>query len=72
MVIVIHELGEIIRQLFSDADIKINDLAGDDSHYYLKITSKHFLEKTKIEQYRIAYNALEGQSIHALQLETST
>ncbi|OWZ25375.1 BolA family protein [Wolbachia endosymbiont of Wuchereria bancrofti] len=72
MVIVIHELGEIIRQLFSDTDIKINDLAGDDGHYYLKITSKHLFEKTKIEQYRIAYKALEGQSIYALQLETST
>ncbi|QCB62391.1 BolA/IbaG family iron-sulfur metabolism protein [Wolbachia endosymbiont of Drosophila mauritiana] len=70
MTITIHELGKIIKQSFPDADIKIKDLAGDDDHYHLKITSKCFSGKTKIEQHRMVYKALEGQSIHALQLET--
>lgn len=70
MTITIHELEEIIKQSFPDADIKIKDLAGDDDHYYLKINSKFFSGKTKIEQHRMVYKALEGQSIHALQLET--
>ncbi|WP_353278285.1 BolA/IbaG family iron-sulfur metabolism protein [Wolbachia endosymbiont (group B) of Longitarsus flavicornis] len=72
MTITIHELEKIIKQSFPDADIKIKDLAGDDDHYHLKITSRCFSGKTKIEQHRMVYKALEGQSIHALQLETST
>ncbi|APR98435.1 BolA/IbaG family iron-sulfur metabolism protein [Wolbachia endosymbiont of Folsomia candida] len=71
MVIAIHELEKIIKQSFSNSAIEINDLAGDDDHYHLKITSKCFLGKTKIEQHRMVYKALEGQSIHALQLETN-
>ncbi|WP_419215078.1 BolA/IbaG family iron-sulfur metabolism protein [Wolbachia endosymbiont of Rhagoletis cingulata] len=70
MTITIHELEKIIKQSFPDADIKIKDLAGDDDHYHLKITSKCFSGKTKIEQHRMVHKALEGQSIHALQLET--
>lgn len=70
MTITIHELEKIIKQSFPDADIKIKDLAGDDDHYHLKIISKCFSGKTKIEQHRMVYKALEGQSIHALQLET--
>ncbi|MGL9688939.1 MAG: BolA/IbaG family iron-sulfur metabolism protein [Wolbachia sp.] len=71
MVIAIHELEKIIKQSFPGADIEVNDLAGDNDHYHLKITSKYFLGKTRIEQHKMVYKALEGQSIHALQLETS-
>ncbi len=53
MTITIHELEKIIKQSFPDADIKIKDLAGDDDHYHLKITSKCFSGKTKIEQHRM-------------------
>ncbi|MDM8334830.1 BolA/IbaG family iron-sulfur metabolism protein [Wolbachia pipientis] len=71
MVIAISKLGEVIRQSFPDTDIKVNDLAGDDDHYYLKIAPKRFFGKTKIEQHKMVYKALEGQFIHTLQLETS-
>lgn len=70
MVVAVHELEKIIKQSFPGADIKIKDLAGDDDHYHLKITSRCFSGRTKIEQHRMVYKALEGQSIHALQLET--
>ncbi|MDR2548338.1 MAG: BolA/IbaG family iron-sulfur metabolism protein [Rickettsiales bacterium] len=71
MVIAIHELEKIIKQSFPGADIEVNYLAGDNDHYHLKITSKCFLGKTRIEQHKMVYKALEGQSIHALQLGTS-
>lgn len=71
MVIAIRELERIIKQSFPGADIEIHDLAGDGDHYHLKITSRCFLGKTKIEQHRMVYKALEGESIHALQLETN-
>ncbi|BET29771.1 MAG: BolA/IbaG family iron-sulfur metabolism protein [Wolbachia endosymbiont of Ephestia elutella] len=70
MVVAVNELEKIIKQSFPGADIKIKDLAGDDDHYHLKITSQCFSGRTKIEQHRMVYKALEGQSIHALQLET--
>lgn len=44
MVVAVHELEKIIKQSFPGADIKIKDLAGDDDHYHLKITSQCFLE----------------------------
>ena len=71
MAIAIYELERIIRQSFPGADIEIRDLAGDNDHYHLKITSKCFSGKTKIEQHRMVYKSLEGESIHALQLETN-
>lgn len=71
MAIKIHELESIIKQSFPNAEIKIYDLAGDDDHYHLKITSKCFNGKTKIAQHRMVYKALESHSIHALQLETN-
>lgn len=45
MVIAIHELEKIIKQSFPGADIEVNDLAGDNDHYHLKITPSVFLER---------------------------
>ncbi|QKX01649.1 BolA/IbaG family iron-sulfur metabolism protein [Wolbachia endosymbiont of Cruorifilaria tuberocauda] len=72
MVITVHELEKVVKQSFPDANIEINDLTGDNNHYHLKIISKCFLGKTRVEQHKMVYKALENQSIHALQLETST
>ena len=70
MAITISELERIITLSFPNAKIEIHDLAGDDDHYSLKLTSECFIGKTKIEQHRMVYRALKGYSIHALQLET--
>ncbi|MDN5247902.1 MAG: BolA/IbaG family iron-sulfur metabolism protein [Wolbachia endosymbiont of Tyrophagus putrescentiae] len=72
MAIAIGELERVIKLSFPDANVEINDLAGDNDHYHVKLISECFAGKTKIEQHRMVYRALEGYSIHALQLETST
>lgn len=72
MAITIYKLEKVIKESFPDAEVKINDLAGDDDHYHLKLTSNSFLGKTKIEQHKMVYKALEDYSVHALRLETNT
>ncbi|MDG7056353.1 MAG: BolA/IbaG family iron-sulfur metabolism protein [Wolbachia endosymbiont of Meromenopon meropis] len=72
MVISVYELEKIIKESFPDAYVEISDFVGDSDHFRLKISSKCFLGRTRVEQHKMVYKALEGLSIHALQLETST
>lgn len=37
MVTAVHELEKVVKQSFPDANIKINDLTGNNDHYHLKI-----------------------------------
>ena len=56
-----------------DAQITIQDLAGDDNHYSATIKSKAFTGKSKIEQHKLVYKALKGkmgEELHALALNT--
>ena len=53
--------------------INIKDLAGDDNHYSATIKSKIFNGKSKIEQHKLVYKALNGKmgtELHALALNT--
>ena len=56
-----------------DAEISIQDLAGDNNHYSATIKSKIFNGKSKIEQHKMVYKALEGKmgnELHALAINT--
>ena len=69
----IEELKDLIKKAFPDAEITIQDLAGDDNHYSATIKSKAFAGKSKIEQHKLVYKALNGKmgnELHALQLNT--
>ena len=62
-----------LRAAFPDAEIAIDDLAGDGDHYRARITSKAFKGMTRIKQHQLVYAALKGKvggEIHALALET--
>ena len=66
-------LLKIIEESFPESDIEIKDLAGDDNHYAAVVKSKMFLGKTKIQQHKLVYDALEGRMggiLHALSLTT--
>ena len=55
------------------SEIEIKDLAGDDNHYAATIKSKIFEGKTKVQQHKLVYDALEGRMggiLHALSLTT--
>jgi stress-induced morphogen len=63
-----------LRAAFPDADIVIDDLAGDGDHYRARITSAAFAGLTRVRQHQLVYQALKGKIggvLHALALETA-
>tara|TARA_B100000686_G_C16466336_1_gene799729 strand:+ start:316 stop:546 length:231 start_codon:yes stop_codon:yes gene_type:complete len=68
-----EEIKNLIKTAIPDAEISIQDLAGDENHYSATIKSKVFTGKSKIEQHKIVYKALGGKmgnELHALALNT--
>ncbi|WGJ16529.1 BolA family transcriptional regulator [Methylocapsa sp. D3K7] len=68
------EIERLIKQAFPDAEVVVADLAGDGDHFAARIASGAFVGKSRIEQHKMVYAALQGQvggAIHALALETS-
>jgi stress-induced morphogen len=68
------ELETLLREAFPDADIQIEDLAGDGDHYRAHIRSDAFAGKTRIAQHQMVYAALKGRmggQLHALALDTA-
>tara|TARA_X000001036_G_C19920495_1_gene497392 strand:+ start:192 stop:422 length:231 start_codon:yes stop_codon:yes gene_type:complete len=73
MAIKLEEIKTLIIESIPDAEISIQDLAGDDNHYAATIKSKEFQGKNKIEQHKLVYKALKGRmgnELQALQLNT--
>lgn len=68
------EIESLIRAAFPDAEVSVEDLAGDGDHYAARITSAAFKGKTRVQQHKMVYDALEGRmggALHALALQTS-
>jgi stress-induced morphogen len=68
------DLEAILREGFPDAQIAIEDLAGDGDHYKAKIVSTAFAGLPRVRQHQLVYAALKGKmggELHALALETS-
>jgi stress-induced morphogen len=69
-----NDLEALLRTAFTDADIEIQDLAGDGDHYKAIIRSAVFAGKSRVAQHQMVYAALKGKmggELHALALETS-
>jgi stress-induced morphogen len=69
----IEEIKSLIIDAIPDAEISIEDLAGDNNHYSATIKSNIFSGKSKIEQHKLVYKALKGKmgnELHALALNT--
>jgi stress-induced morphogen len=70
----ISELEACLREAFPDAEIKVDDLAGDGDHYRARIVSPAFKGVSRVKQHQMVYGALKGRvggELHALALETS-
>ncbi|MEO6339583.1 MAG: BolA family transcriptional regulator [Caulobacteraceae bacterium] len=68
------ELESRLRAAFPDAEITIDDLAGDGDHYRARIVSTAFKGLPRVRQHQLVYTALGGRvgaELHALALETS-
>jgi stress-induced morphogen len=73
MAMSVEELDSLLREAFPDADIVIQDLAGDGDHYRAVIRSDAFAGKPRVAQHQMVYAALKGRmggQLHALALDT--
>ncbi|MFT6497517.1 MAG: BolA/IbaG family iron-sulfur metabolism protein [Alphaproteobacteria bacterium] len=69
------DLIRFIKEKLPDANVEINDLAGDNDHYSATITSRSFVGKNRIEQHQLVHDALKdklGTELHALTIKTIT
>jgi stress-induced morphogen len=70
----IEQLEAALREGFPDAQIQVDDLAGDGDHYRARIVSAAFKGLPRVKQHQLVYAALKGRmggELHALALETS-
>jgi stress-induced morphogen len=68
------EIERLIRAALPDAKVEIRDLAGDGDHYAATVVSPSFRGKTRVQQHKLVYDALQGQMggvLHALALQTA-
>lgn len=67
-------IEQMIMEAIPDANVRIEDLRGDGDHYAAYVESPAFEGKSRVEQHRMVYEALEnkvGNELHALALQTS-
>jgi stress-induced morphogen len=70
----VEDLRGHLTEAFPDAEIAIDDLAGDGDHYRARIVSSAFAGMPRVRQHQLVYAALKGKmggELHALALETS-
>jgi stress-induced morphogen len=73
MAMAAHDIERLIKESFPDAQVSIDDLAGDGDHYAATVVSEAFRGKSRVEQHKMVYDALKGQMggvLHALALKT--
>lgn len=67
-------LQSCLAEAFPDAEIVIDDLAGDGDHYRARVVSSAFAGLSRVRQHQLVYRALQGRmggELHALALETA-
>jgi stress-induced morphogen len=68
-----EEIVALIKEGIPDAEVEMQDLAGDGDHWAATVVSAAFAGKTKIQQHQMVYGALGGRMggvLHALKLTT--
>ena len=72
----VETLHAYLFEAFPDAEIVIDDLAGDGDHYRARIVSTAFAGLSRVKQHQLVYAALKGKmdgsngELHALALTT--
>jgi stress-induced morphogen len=67
------DIARLIREGIPDAEVRIEDLAGDGDHYAATVVSAAFAGKSRVAQHQMVYAALKGRmggELHALKLTT--
>ena len=69
------EIETMVAGALPDATIQITDLAGDNDHYSIVVTSAAFAGKSRVVQHQMIFDALGGgmgTKLHALSVTTKT
>ncbi|MBL4792251.1 BolA family transcriptional regulator [Citromicrobium bathyomarinum] len=67
------EIEEMIKAALPGAEVEMRDLAGDNDHWAAKVIAPQFAGKSRVQQHKLVYEALDGKMggvLHALQLTT--
>lgn len=67
-------IEQMIKQGIPNSEVRLEDLRGDGDHYMAYVVSSSFAGKTRIQQHKMVYDALQGKmggELHALALQTS-
>ncbi len=68
------EIEAMIKAALPDAQVTIEDLAGDGDHYAATVVSEAFRGRSRVQQHQMVYAALQGRmggALHALALQTN-
>ncbi|MFP4269548.1 MAG: BolA/IbaG family iron-sulfur metabolism protein [Alphaproteobacteria bacterium] len=68
------EVQRIIQGALPDAEVTLEDLAGDGDHYRAHVVSRAFAGKSRVQQHQLVYAAFGermGTELHALALTTA-
>jgi stress-induced morphogen len=68
------EIEVLIRAALPDAQVVIEDLAGDGDHYAASVVSESFRGLSRVKQHQLVFQALGGRmggQLHALALQTA-
>ena len=68
------DIEKMLKARFPDAEIHLQDLAGDNDHWAAHVVSAAFKGKSRVQQHQMVYDALGGRMggvLHALQLTTA-
>lgn len=68
------EIERLIKERFPDAQVEIRDLAGDGDHFAAHVIAPAFKGKSRVQQHKMVYEALQGRMgdvLHALALTTA-
>lgn len=67
------EIEDKVQAALPDATIQLTDLAGDNDHYSIVVTSAAFVGKTRVAQHKMVFDAIGGgmgTTLHALSVTT--
>ncbi len=70
----VGDIERLIKEGIPDAEVQIEDLAGDGDHYAARVVSKAFAGLSRVKQHQLVYQALQGRmgnELHALALTTN-
>jgi len=68
-----QDIQAMVQSALPDAAIELKDLAGDNDHFSITVTSGLFEGKSRIQQHKMVFDALGGgmgTTLHALSIMT--